>query len=65
MYSRNQRLREKNKIMIQNVKKTFVNVNHEVYEHIRQKRKENEEIIQSKRSFVLQSRVSSRKKAEE
>jgi SMC interacting uncharacterized protein involved in chromosome segregation len=51
--------------MIENVKKSFREVNHEVYEQIRQKKKENENLIHSKRSFVLQSRAISRKKAEE
>lgn len=33
--------REHNKQLIQNVKRSFTNVNHQTYENIRQKRKEN------------------------
>jgi hypothetical protein len=51
--------------MIQNVRKSFNNANHETYERIRQKREENENLVKSRRSFVLQSRVMDRKKAEE
>jgi TRAP-type C4-dicarboxylate transport system substrate-binding protein len=37
----NVKQREKNKQMIQNVRKSFNNANHELYEQIRQKRKQN------------------------
>ena len=51
--------------MIQNVRRSFHNANHELYEQIRNKRQNNEDFIKSRKSFVMQSRVSSRQKAEE
>ena len=61
----NLRQREENKKMIQNVRRSFHNANHELYEQIRHKRSHNEDLVKSRRSFVLQSRAKSREKAEE
>ena len=60
--SLNLRHKEKNKKMIENVKKTFIEVNHKMYEQIRERKKQNEDYIRAQRSIVLQSRVDNRVK---
>ena len=63
-YSINLKHRETNRKMIESVKKSFMNANHELYEQIRLKKQENENAVSMKRSFYAESRSATRKQAE-
>jgi UDP-N-acetyl-D-mannosaminuronate dehydrogenase len=57
--------REQNKKMIEGVRRSFQQANHELYEQIRQKKLQNETLIKSERAKYLQSRVVNRVQATE
>lgn len=59
------RNREQNKKMIEGVRKSFQQANHELYEQIRMKKKQNEELVKTERAKYLQSRVINRVQANE
>jgi hypothetical protein len=51
--------------MIEGVRKSFQQVNHELYEQIRQKKMQNEELVKTERAKYLQNRVVNRVHANE
>lgn len=64
-YSMNLKLREENKNMIENVRKSFHNANHSLYEDIRKKKAAHENVIHFEKSKNLENRMSARKLAKE
>ena len=57
--------REQHKQMIESVRQSFIQANHQLYEHIRQKKQENEDFIRTERAKYMNSRVISRVSANE
>ena len=57
--------REQHKQMIESVRQSFIQANHQLYEHIRQKKQENENFIRTERAKYMNSRVISRVSANE
>ena len=55
--------REENKKMIEGVRRSFHQANHELYEQIRQKKIQNEILVKSERAKFLQSRIINRAQA--
>lgn len=57
--------KDRHKRMIDNVRKTFYDANHQLYEKIKRKKIENEEAIKTARITHLEDRISRRKKINE
>lgn len=64
-YSINFKHREDNKNMIDNVRKSFHNANHSLYEEIRKKKNEHEKLINFEKSKILEQKLTARKQAQE